>query len=1439
MSTSSPATEAPFERELTATSPRLYVALGGSAGSLKALEAFFDSLGNAARDMCFLVVTHRGPDQDSLLSELLANHTDMPVEQIDGSVQAYAGHVYVIAPDSGLGMEQGRLVPEPNRDKQGQRATIDRFLESLAADQGDKAVAIILSGMGNDGTLGASAVHEAGGMTIAQAPAEAPYAEMPKKAIATGFIDQVLPAADMPDFLNSRPLDNSRTPANDSDDSESSDIDSQGTDTPEDTAPPPDSATERQLHDAILSLVKARHGRDFFHYKRGTISRRIARRMDITQAANLEDYLEQVRASRDESANLLGDLRIGVTGFFRDPEIFDVLEQHVIPSMIASTGQDEIPIRIWVPGCASGEEAYSLAIAFTEALQAIDSPRELQIFATDIDEPALANARHGFYNAQAVENIPVKRRARWFDRSEGGYRITSDLRARVIFAVQSVISDPPFSRLDMVSCRNLLIYLEKPMQRQVISLFHFALRDNGYLFLGSSENIDSQSPLFSSVRHGVHIYQARVQSNASHFRLDWMQNDPNPIARVPHIAQAHPGYDRRSFSEMIPRVLLGAFAPPSVVTNERFQLLYVHGDLGPYLGFPTGAPTDDVLRMARRGLETCLRSVIFTALSDKSEVTERSCVFCDDGSYEELEIRGRQFVPASDAPACVLISFHPIDDRLKTVRPMRSADGTADGEPDDYALHLEQTLKATRDDNRRLNDELQATRQEFQTTHEEALSINEELQSSNEELESSKEELQSLNEELNTVNTELKEKMEALREATADIENLLDSTDIATIFLDAEGLIKRFTPAAQRLFKLIRSDIGRPLSDISHVFDQPLDIATDAARVQDTREPMESEVRTRGGQWLLRRLTPYRTSQQDINGAVLSFLDVTALKQAERKAAAGDERFRAIYNDNPAMFFIVDEHGDISSVNDFGAQQLGYTCAELTGSSLQGLHAEPASLRQPLDQCNDKPGEIFRWERKLRRKDGEMIWIRANARRIDALGKDDSTSIFISCENITQERLLGEEAHFHATHDALTGLLNRREFERLLSLAMDSARHQDRSHTLAYLDLDNFKIINDSYGHEAGDELLRQITQRMRESLQQRDLLARIGGDEFALLMEDRDTDQARSLAKTIVDVIRSTDVLWKRQRLHVNTCIGLAPIHPGAGDVATVMRAADAACFAAKELGPGSVHEHSEQDLRVSRRRDAMNWAEQLQAALAEDRIELYVQPIVNLSDTNEPSGYECLMRLRTPDGQISLPGCFMEAANDYGLIRDLDRRALDLLLAFLKQHAHTLKPMRWIAVNLSATSLTHPEFLDTVSKALDDSGVDCRKICFEITETSVITNLSQAQHFMHELQKRGCSFALDDFGTGLSSFDYLRELPVQYVKIDGSFIRDMLEDAPDHAMVEAIVEISRMMGKETVAESVETPALLAAVQALGINYAQGFHFAQPASMNEVLLKP
>ncbi|MES1926435.1 PAS sensor protein [Salinisphaera sp. T31B1] len=1401
---------------MSGRAPAGYVALGGSAGSLKVFQQFFDAVCTDT-GLVFVVVAHMAPDQESHLLELIASHTTMPVSQVDDALVAAPDHVYVISPNQHLTIDRGWLRPTTISQNLGARFAIHRFFVSLAHDQGDRAVGILVSGSGRDGRDGMAAIRAAGGLTIAQSPEEATHPDMPAAAIRSGHVDQVLPVAGMPAAIDAFfGPDTGREPV---------------VDTPEEHDP-------ASPYRAIVNLLSRRHGHDFSHYKPGTLTRRIGRRIGIRRVDSFDAYLSLLESDETESQQLLQDLLISVTGFFRDPEAYEALEQQLVPDLIGRSGRDgKDSLRLWVAGCATGEEAYSLAIVMLEALDAYPSETRasVSVYATDIDSQALEVARSGCYSETIAADMSDERLARWFTATEPGYRVNKTLRDTVMFAPQNLLSDPPFSRMDLVSCRNVLIYLDKATQRRLLEMFHFALKPEGWLLLGNSETAHTDSGLFHPRSHKHRLYTRTAAHGSAGRHLGWIT--PTQLGRrdLPRNQTDLADMNRHQLSKTVQRLLLNEYAPTSVVTNAAFDLIYIHGDSSGYLSLGQGVPSDNLLRLARRGLRGAVQDLVNVALQQRQAHSVAARVQ-RHRHYVPVRMRARPFRLNDSGDEFVVVSFVEIDGSVGEQSDASTPtphDEVVD--VDERIAQLEYELRLAHDEHQRAADELQSTREEFRSAHEEALSINEELQSANEELESSKEELQSLNEELSTVNTELQEKMHELEDTHDDIANLLDSTAIPTVFLDGENRIKRFTPATKMLLSVLPSDIGRPIDDLAHPFQRALDWAGEAAAVRNSGEISEIETETADGQWYIRRTTPYRARDGQMRGVVVSFIDVTRLKQAERALAHSDQTLQTLFHENPAMYFILDEHDRIVSVNEFGAFQLGYEAEQLVGASFADMHRRPSMLHAKLARCQARPGKLQRWEVEIRGRNGKPLWIRANARLTSEL--DEGIRILVSCENISREKRLGEQAKYHATHDALTDLINRRAFKQVISAAIDQAALQDKTHMLGYIDLDSFKIINDSYGHQAGDELLRQASQCMYASLRQGDVLARIGGDEFAVLMYDCDGEQAKAAAHRMIESLHGCVFLWQRHHLRVGASIGLASIDREAGSVEAVMQAADAACFAAKELGPNSIHRQVANDRRVTRRRRQMNWANRIREALADNRILMHVQPIVSVHQADEIHGYESLLRLRDTDGEIVAAHEFIDAAEHYGLIHDLDRFALSHTLRFLDEHRHRLRAFQWIGINLSATSLTHPGFLTFARKVLSDSGIDAQRVCFEITETSVISNLSQAQHFIREMSELGCTFALDDFGTGLSSFEYLRVLPVEYVKIDGSFIRDIRHDPADRAMVEAVTHIAHMMGKTAIAESVETAELLHAVRGMNIEYAQGHHFGKPDALESLLV--
>lgn len=1395
--------------------PKAVVGLGGSAGSLKAFQAFLAAMGDDS-GMAFVVVSHLAPERESQLPELLGKVTSMPVHLVHAAVAAQADHVYVIAPNRHLDIRDATLRAVPVDAHHAIPTTIYRFFRALAADQGPKAVGIVFSGSGSDGSEGIRAIKAHGGLTLVQSPHTAQFQGMPRSAIDTGMADHVLDVEQMPAELRryvghayisgSGPLRVATS----------------------DEAPPPETLS------AILDQVRQRHGHDFRHYKTGTLARRVERRMGVSQVATAEDYLQRLADDPQESERLFADLLIGVTGFFRDAAAFAALEAQVVPTLMGSESADDSasdPIRVWVPGCATGEEAYSVAIVLLEAVEDAGSRRRVQIFATDIDVRALEQARGGEYPDTVADDVSPERLARWFTRIENGFRIDKRVRDIIVFAAQNLISDPPFSGIDLICCRNLLIYLDRDIQRRVIRLFHYALRPRGHLFLGNSEYIGQHHDLFATVSRQWRLYRRMAGDTRALTGFDLSTDSPVEQGLSDLAPLAHPvARPQRRIVDATHRLLLNDFAPASVVVSEAFEIVYMHGAVGDFLEFPAGAPSTHLLTLARRGLRDTLRTLVKAVFGDGATPVSEQARMRRDQRYSSVEIGARRFTPVGMEQAYALITFRDPASVDQAAAPVTVAQTSDD---DDRVAQLEQELRCAREGLQASMEEMEGANEELKAVNEESLSTNEELQSSNEELESSKEELQSLNEELNTVNAELQQKVEEVEVANNDLVNLLGSTDIATIFLDKQGCVKRFTPAATRFFNLIDSDLGRPVDDLSHRINADLELAADVRRVLANLVSIESEEQTNDGRWFIRRMLPYRTVDDRIEGVVLTLSEITAIKTTQRALEATEARLKLLYNDNPSMYLGLSADDRIISINRFGARQLGYEEQSIVGQPIADLHPDQRSLAQELQRCRDKAGELHRWEARLKRRDGSLLWVGVNARHVP--NGDGGPAMLLACEDISEQRRLSDEVYFHATHDALTGLTNRREFERLLGRALDNARTRGETHALCYIDLDNFKVVNDTYGHHAGDELLRQLTDRMLQAIRQEDLLGRLGGDEFALLLEHCPIEDAEHIAQTLIDAIDAHEFLWHGYRLRIGCCVGLVAIDATAEEKSSVMQAADAACFAAKDIGPGTLQRYAEDDSVVAGRRIDMNWANRLRTALKDDRIEMFAQPIHSLSGDNV-RGYETLMRMRGAEGELIGPDRFMNAALRYGLIREIDSTVLRKTLACLAENADLMTSVDWVSINLSGVSLAHPGCAETTIEAIKASGVNPMQLCFEITETSVISNLTQAQHFIAALHELGCSFALDDFGVGLSSFHYLRVLPVDYIKIDGSFIRDMLGDRSVRAIVEAIHEIAHLMGKTTIGEGVESEAIMKAAQAVGIDYGQGFYYEQPLPIAEAL---
>jgi chemotaxis methyl-accepting protein methylase/signal transduction histidine kinase len=815
------------------------VGVGASAGGLDAFKRFFSTI---PRDcgVAFVLIQHLDPTRKSLTAELVGAYTPMAVIQAKNGMKVEANRVYVIPPNKYLTIRERTLRLSAPAAPRSLRMAVDYFLRSLAEDQHEKAIGVVLSGTGTDGTLGLREIKAAGGMTMVQDPRTAQHDGMPRSAIASGCADAVAPAEQMADALlayarNAPIIDaGGKTPADETSDALSS----------------------------TVALLHASTKCDFGGYRKGTLRRRIQRRMGLRHITEMSAYLELLRRDPAEVAALFKDLLLKVTSFFREPAAWQFLQQRVIRGLIQAKDNDGM-LRVWVPACATGEEAYSVAMVVIEELQAAQKSCRLQVFASDVDVEALEAARAGVYPETIAADVSPARLSRFFIKSEHRYQVNKELRDTVVFARQNLISDPPFSKLDLVTCRNLLIYLEPAVQERLLALLHFALAEGGGLFLGSAEGVGRQHDLFDVISKKWRIY--RRVGPTRHDKVQF------PVASAPvvHIVS---GASRQQNADRLPafaqRLLLERYAPACVIINRNSEIVYFHGDTNEYLVQPTGPPTKNVVAQARNGLRAKLRGCVHESLLSGRRVVSDGVRVRRGSAYPRVTITVEPLETSSDKNGFWVVSFDDGGENASSVH--LASDGGAAIDVADAAVvnDLEYELKTTK-------EELQHTIEDVKASNEELMSVNEELQSSNEELETSKEELQSLNEELTTSNAQLESKIGELEATNNDLDNLLTSTSIATVFLDTSFCIRRFTPAATKLFSLIPSDIGRPIADVVHKFTDP-DLLSDAAAVVARPITPKREVQADDGRWYVRQALPYRSHDGRTEGVVITLSDVAA-----------------------------------------------------------------------------------------------------------------------------------------------------------------------------------------------------------------------------------------------------------------------------------------------------------------------------------------------------------------------------------------------------------------------------------------------------------------------------------------------------------------------------------------------------------------------------------
>ncbi len=1070
----------------TARRPTYIVGIGASAGGLEALERFFDHM-PADTGLAFVVVPHLSPDFKSLMGELLSKRTRMPVRQVADGMPVEANTISVIPPRKNMIIAAGRLMLTDIEPPHGLNLPIDIFFRSLAQDLNDRAVGVILSGTGSDGTRGIRAIKEAGGMVMVQDDATAKFDGMPRSAIATGLADHILPPEHMPQQL----LNFTKYPPG------------------METTSPVVLATADDKLGEIFSLLRNRHGLDFSQYKPAMVGRRIERRMIVHQVGEIGQYLALLRESTDELKKLYTELLIHVTAFFRDADAFARLAGLVVQRLIENASPDET-IRIWVPACSTGEEAYSLAMLFQEEQQRQQRRVDVKIFATDVDEQAVEQAGRGVFPASIASDLTKERLEQFFIKYGDTYQFSPQLRKTVIFAPHNVVKDPPFTKLDLIACRNLLIYLQPEMQKKLLTMFHFALNARGFLFLGASETVGELAGEFDALDVKWRIYQkTRPTRLALDDRSALLRSARGLTATVDITSQIRATPTDSILSRAYETLILD-YAPPGLLVNERHELLYVFGDVSSFLHVPPGKPNQDVLRMVSDDLAVVLGTALHKALSDGGEVCYQNVHFTGDATPQRIDLRVRP------------LPRRRHDDRssenllLVLIRERQSKEQTVPaGEVLDAAGISTQRISDIEQELRQTRENLQATIEELETSNEELQATNEELVAANEELQSTNEELQSVNEELFTVNAEYQKKIAELTEANNDIDNLFRITDIGKIFLDREGRVRRFTPAATAMVNLLEHDIGRPIEHISHSL-VDVDLAELFRQVQVSGEPVVHEVRTRSGQWIMLRVLPYRVATRSGEGVIITFVDVSKIKHSEAALRESESKFRDFYDHAPDLFASLEiPSGVVLDCNTTLARTLGLPREQIIGRRIGEFLAleSVASANRALADFA-QTGNLRNLEQQFLRPDAGPLDVILNASAVrDA---HDHIVYARAVWRDASERKAAEDRIRQYTQELET---SQKEIERqAASLAQQAAELKNRNLELAR---SNKEL--DDFAHIASHDL--------KEPLQSLLFNCRFLAEDFASRLGDDGHARLASLVKQADRMAELVDSLLQFSR--------------------------------------------------------------------------------------------------------------------------------------------------------------------------------------------------------------------------------------------------------------------------------------------------------------------
>ncbi len=1488
---------------------KTYIAgIGASAGGLEALTQL---IGHLPTDLpcAYVILQHLSPSYRSMMVEILGRETALQVKELEQGDIPQAGVVYVVPANANALIREGRLALVHAPPEVVPKPSINQFLISLAAEEGESAIGVVLSGTGSDGVAGLRAVQAAGGFTLVQKPETARYDGMPRAALEAGVADHVLSPEDI-----ARHLPNLLALPRHEDDGEGD-------------APP-------DLLQGLLGRLREQLQFDFSGYKVGTLMRRVRRRQFATGSADLKAYLTWVESHPEELESLARDILISVTAFFRDREAFSALARAI--TELVRNKPPGAEIRVWVAGCASGEEAYSIAMIFAETLGDRIGHYRIQIFATDVDDEALNVARRGVYPAASMTEVNPTQLERYFRHTGSNYEAGKLLRDMIVFARHNLVSDPPFLRLDLVSCRNVLIYFDAPLQGKVLQTFHFGMLPHACLFLGRSESIAQAEQLFLPVERRERLFRKTGQSHARQVSTGGMLRAPAPARR------------RDSHLESLLNGLVAHFRLIVAICDADTNVLHTAGEVDTLLQFPRG-----VSRLALPDLVAPeLRSEVVTLM--------RRCQQQHSGQKSRRRRVGKQWLQVLVEPIrdqhneLYLFIFAPEAEQPGSQGAPTgndTASATAAGAPSTVDATLEDELMATREHLQSMIEEMATANEEMQALNEEAQASNEELQATNEELEAANEEMQATNEELVSLNEELNVKTGELSRLYEEYAHLYDALEFPVLVFDHGLQLARFNASAARRLDL-RNTAQRQHVTRLRLPPELAALETWLSRVL-AHGDREQLMVTLDGCNLRINISPGVGQNGDINVLVVSLIDVTDIVRTQAALSESEQRLNALMDKTNVLFAMRDIRGKYIYANRrfrefFGLQDkviIGQTdfdlldpamAADLWDSTLSALRQQHSVAReyeihetdreghptrrflrathQVLFDADNKPmalileaeditisrhaedqlritarvfdqageaivvtdprgviqtankaftqitgytsdeavhkpvGRLLKsgrhtekfyqsmweslrdngfWQGEIwnKRKNGEIYpeWLTIN--RVDN-SHGDAEHFVAVFSDITNIKNAQRKAEYLSTHDVLTGLPNRSLFHDRLRHALAQARRKNTRVALMLIDLDNFKDINDTLGHDVGDELLKQAAGRLMEIMRDVDTVARLGGDEFTTILSDCDADGASLVAQRVVDELSASFSVNERQ-LFVSASVGIAFYPEDGRDSNALIKAADTAMYRAKELGRNRV-EFFVPDLHVRLlRRATMERA--LRGALDHKRLRLVFQPKYALHPERRLMGAEALLRWTDPElGEVS-PADFIPVAEASGLILDVGREVQTLLLDQLAKWRSLGLTPPCIAFNCSPRSMREPDMAEKLVQAMHEAAVPATMVLVEITEGALLENSQTVIENLRILAEHGIRISVDDFGTGYSSLVYLKRLPLTEVKVDKSFVDGLGHDPEDEAIASAVLSLARALQLQTVAEGVETREQLDWLIAHGCDAAQGYLLGRP----------